>query len=113
MPSLGAPVRSQAQASFLFLSSFWDYISPNDFGNIGMNFENEFWLILCQEFINSKLFAISTDLWRLTLSSFDGPVTNCPCSRCRGPEFKSRVFFHEGVLGSLGSNLVFIIPFGI
>jgi hypothetical protein len=77
MTSLGAPVRSQAQASFLFLSSFWDYISPNDFGNIGMNFENEFWLILCQEFINSKLFAVSTDLWRLLLSSFDGPVTNC------------------------------------
>ncbi len=30
--SLGAPVRSRAQASYLFLSSSWDYISPNDFG---------------------------------------------------------------------------------
>ncbi len=36
---------------------------------------------------------------------------------CRGPEFKSRVWclllFHDDILGSLGSNLVFIIPFGI
>ncbi len=42
-----------------------------------MNFGNEFWLILCQEYINSKLFAVSTDLWGPSLSSFDGPVTNC------------------------------------
>ena len=75
MISLGAPVRSQAQASYLFLSSFWDYISPNDFGNIWMNFG--FWLILCQEYINSKLFAVSTELWGPSLSSFDGPVSNC------------------------------------
>jgi hypothetical protein len=109
---LGAPVRSRAQASYLFLSSFWDYISPNDFGNILMNFGNEFWLILSQEYIHSKLFAVSIDLWGSSLSSFDGPVTSC-CSRCRGPEFESRVFFHAGILGSLGSNLVFIIPFGI
>jgi hypothetical protein len=34
MTSLGAPVQSQAQATYLFLSSFWDYISPNDIGNI-------------------------------------------------------------------------------
>ncbi len=60
MTSLGAPVRSQAQAQYFFLSSFWDYISPNDFGNISMNFGNEFWLILCQEYINSKFFAVST-----------------------------------------------------
>ncbi len=97
MTSLGAPVRSQAQASFLFLNSFWDYISPNDFGNTGMNFENEFWLILCQEFINTKLFAVSTDLWGFSLSSFDGPVTNC-LLQMQGFEFKSRVFFHEGIL---------------
>jgi hypothetical protein len=77
MTSLGAPVRSQAQVSYLFLSSFWDYISSNDFGNIWMNFGNEFWLILCQEYINSKLFAVSTGLWGPSLSSFDGPVTNC------------------------------------
>ncbi len=36
---------------------------------------------------------------------------------CRGPEFESRVwcliFFHDDDLGSLGSNPVFIIPFGI
>jgi hypothetical protein len=76
MTSLGAPVRSWAQASYLFLSSSWDYISPNDFWNIWINFGNEFWLILCQDYINSRLFAVSTDLWRPTLSSFDGPVTN-------------------------------------
>jgi hypothetical protein len=63
MTSLGAPVRSRAQAHNFFLSSFWDYISPNDFGNIVMNFGNEFWLILCQEYMNSKLLAVSTDLW--------------------------------------------------
>ncbi len=34
MTSLGAPVRSRAQAKYFFLSSFWDYISPNGFGNI-------------------------------------------------------------------------------
>jgi hypothetical protein len=65
MTLLGAPVQTQAQASYLFLSSFWDYISPNDFGNTLMNFGNEFWLILSQEYINSKLFAVSTDLWGL------------------------------------------------
>jgi hypothetical protein len=32
--SLGAPIRSRAQGQYFFLSSFWDYISPNDFGNI-------------------------------------------------------------------------------
>ncbi len=77
MSSVGALVRSQAQASYLFLSSFWDYISPNDFGNLWMNFGNEFWLILCQEYINSKLFAVSTDFWGPSLTRFDGPVTNC------------------------------------
>jgi hypothetical protein len=77
-----------------------------------MNFGNEFWLILCQGYINSKLFAVSTDLLGLSLSSFDGPGTNC-LLQMQGPEFKSRVFFHEGILGSLGSILVFIIPFGI
>jgi hypothetical protein len=41
-----------------------------------MNFGNEFWVILCQEYINSKLFAVSTDLWGPILSSSDGPVTN-------------------------------------
>jgi hypothetical protein len=41
-----------------------------------MNFGNEFWLILCQEYINSKLFAVFTDLWENLLSSFDGPVRN-------------------------------------
>jgi hypothetical protein len=38
-------------------------------------------------------------------------------SDSRGPEFKSRVLglllYHYDILGSLGSNLVFIIPFGI
>ncbi len=38
-------------------------------------------------------------------------------SDARGPEFKSSVLclllFHDDILGSLGSNLVFIIPFGI
>jgi hypothetical protein len=38
-------------------------------------------------------------------------------SDARGPEFKSRVLclllFHDDILWSLGSNLVFIIPFGI
>ncbi len=77
MTSLGASVRSQAQSSYLLLSSFWDYISSNDFGNIWMNFGNEFCLILCQEYINSKLFAGSTGFWESSLSSFDGPVTNC------------------------------------
>ena len=76
MTSLGVPVQSWAQAQYVFLSSFWDYISPNDFGNIVMNFGNEFWLILCQEYMNSKLFVVSTDLWGPILSSFDGPVTN-------------------------------------
>ncbi len=75
LTSLGAPVWSRAQASYLFLSSFWDYISSNDFGNIWMNFRNEFGLILCQEYINSKLFAVSTDLCGPSLSSFDSPVT--------------------------------------
>jgi hypothetical protein len=42
-----------------------------------MNFGNEFWLILSQEYINSKLFAVSTDLWGPKISSVDGPVTNC------------------------------------
>ncbi len=36
---------------------------------------------------------------------------------CRGPEFKSRVwsliFFHDDILGSLGSNQIFIILFEI
>jgi hypothetical protein len=79
-----------------------------------MNFGNEFWLILCQEYINSKLFAVSTfvDLWGPSLSSFDGPVTNC-LFQMQVPEFKSRVLFQEGILGRLGSNLVFTIPFGI
>ncbi len=76
MTSLGAPVRSLAQASYLFLSSSWDYISPNDFWKIWINFGNEFWLILCQEYINSKLLAVSTNLWGPTVSSFDGPVSN-------------------------------------
>ncbi len=30
----------------------------NDFGNIKMKFGNEFWLILFQEDINPKLFAV-------------------------------------------------------
>ncbi len=77
-----------------------------------MNFGNELWLILCQEYINSKLFAVSTDLWEPKLTSFDGPVTNY-LLQMQGPKFKSRVFFHEDTFGSLGSNLVFIIPFGI
>ncbi len=76
MTSLGAPVRSRAKAQYFFLSSFWDYTSPNDFGNIWMNFGNEFWLILCQEYKNSKLFAVSTDLWEPWSSSCDGPMTN-------------------------------------
>jgi hypothetical protein len=38
-----------------------------------MNFGNEFWLILQQEYINSKLFAVSTDL---SLSNFDGPCSD-------------------------------------
>ncbi len=76
MTSLGAPVRSQALASYLFLSFSWDYISPNDFRNIWINFGNEFWLILCQEYINPKLFAVSTFLWEFMSTSFDGPMTN-------------------------------------
>ncbi len=59
---VGSPGSIPGIASYLFLSSFWDYISPNDFGNIWMNFENEFWLILCQEYIHSKLFSVFTDL---------------------------------------------------
>ncbi len=77
MTLMGAPVRSRAQAKYFFLSSFCDYISPNAFGNIWMHFGNEFWVILCQEYINSKLFAVTTDLWGPSLSCFDGPVTNC------------------------------------
>jgi hypothetical protein len=76
MTLLGAPVQSRAQASYLFLSSSWDYISPYDFRNIWINFGDEFWLILCQEYINSKLFAVSTYLWRFILTSIDGLVTN-------------------------------------
>ncbi len=40
-----------------------------------------------------------------------------PAGGAMGPEFKSRVLclllFQDGILGSLGSNLVFIIPVGI
>jgi hypothetical protein len=42
-----------------------------------MNFGKEFWLILCQEYINSKLFAVSTDICGDVKNShsFDGPLT--------------------------------------
>jgi hypothetical protein len=75
-----------------------------------MNFGNEFWLILCQEYINLKLFAASTYLWGPLESSFDGPVTD-HLLHMQGPEFKSRVFFHEDILGCLCSNLVFLNSF--
>jgi hypothetical protein len=49
--------------------------------------------------------------------SFGGPVAKYLHVMQGGPEFKSRLFcsqlFHYDILGSLGSNLVFIIPFGI
>ncbi len=76
---VGSPGSIPGMASYLtylFLSYFWDYISPNDFVNILMNFGNEFCLILCLEYINSKLFEVSTDLWGPKLTSFDGPLTN-------------------------------------
>ncbi len=46
-------LQSLTAASF---SSCWNII--NDFGNIQMNFGNEFWLILFREYISSKLFAV-------------------------------------------------------
>jgi len=61
--------------------------------------------------------------WDLKMDSFvrtfciSGLVANYFLLVSRGPEFKSRVLclllFHDDILGSLGSNLVFIIPFGI
>jgi hypothetical protein len=51
--------------------------------------------------------------------SIDGPGPRGKILTCdaRGPEFKSRVLcllhFQGDILGSLGSNLVFTIPFGI
>ncbi len=102
---LGAPVRSRAQAQYFFLSSFWDYISPNDFGNISINFGNEIWQIQnclqCLQICGYPNY-LAVMVQHQTI-----------CSRCRGPKFKSIVFFHEDIFGSLGSHLVFIIPFGI
>ena len=52
------------------------------------------------------------NMYKLWWSS--GKILACDA---RVPEFKSRVLclilFHDDILGSLGSNLVFIIPFGI
>jgi hypothetical protein len=49
--------------------------------------------------------------------SFDGPVAKYWHVMQGSPEFKSRLLclqlFHNDILGSLGSNLVFKIPFGI
>ncbi len=51
--------------------------------------------------------------------SFDGPVARYLLVSCdaRESEFRSRLLclllFQDDILGSLGSNLVFIIPFGI
>jgi hypothetical protein len=49
--------------------------------------------------------------------SFDGPVEKYLPVMQGGPGFNSSVLclllFHDDILGSLGSNLVFIIPFGI
>ncbi len=74
---------------------------------------NEIWLILCQEYINSKLFAVCIDLWEAMLSSCGGPVTKCLLQIQRVKVRIQGIFFHDDILGSLGSNLVFIIPFGI
>jgi hypothetical protein len=100
MTSLGASVRSRAQAQYFFLISFWDYINPNDFENISMNFENEFWRILCQEHINSKLFAVSTDLWSPYISSYDSPVTNYMFQMQGGPSSNPEYFFMRTSLGA-------------
>ena len=47
---------------------------------------------------------------------FDGSSGKILACDAGGPEFKSRLFclqlFHCDILGSQGSNLVFIIPFG-
>jgi hypothetical protein len=49
--------------------------------------------------------------------SFDGPVAKYMQFDAGGPDFKSIVLclqlFHYDILGRLGSNLVFIISFGI
>jgi hypothetical protein len=65
-----------------------------------MTFGNEFWLILCQEYINSKLFAVSTDLWDLSLSSIDGPVTNYLFQMQGGPSSYPEYFFMRTSLGA-------------
>ncbi len=54
-----------------------------------------------------ELILICGNLWYLLWWSSD--------KICRVPEFKSRLwsFFHDGILGSQGSNLVFIFLFGI
>jgi hypothetical protein len=41
------------------------------------------------------------------------PSDKLPVPDAGGPKFKSRIFFHEDIFGNLGTNLVFIIPFGI
>jgi hypothetical protein len=49
--------------------------------------------------------------------SIGGPVAKVLACDARGPEFKSSVLclllFQAYILESLGSNLAFIIPFGI
>jgi hypothetical protein len=60
--------------------------------------------------------------YKKEIISFQGNVSSIQnyrglASDARGPEFKFRVLclllFKNDILGSLGSNLVFIIPFGI
>ncbi len=43
------------------MNELWEWVLANSLSGI----------------LNSKLFAVLTDLWEPSLSSFDGPVTNC------------------------------------
>ncbi len=59
----------------------------------------------------------TTALWGHYVSGLDGPLTKYLLLIFRGPWFEfwvcSLIFFHADILGRLGSNLVFIVPFGI
>ncbi len=55
-----------------------------------------------------------TTLWGHYVTIFDGPVTKYLfVLQWAWARMWYLIFFHDDILGSLGSNLVFIIPFGI
>ncbi len=92
-----SPLKGRSEASYN--GSSWRYA-------LDLPWTSEKWLLVWD--------GTNSDMWEPLVSAFMVQWHNS-CHICRGTEFKSRVwsFFHDDILGSLGSNLVFIIPFGI